>query len=1147
MGELKQRINSRLKIWSRNPSPSPSPVPTLMPSSSSVALAGRLAQDDAAIATPAQQIPRQDGLSPQCSTIPLLNPAPSVPQAAILADTRCDDTDIWAGAFGIVQDREPKIMENYKAYLDSPREDSSVNEGISKPHAAKDIIARLLDERESNQWRLWGTEIKIREPAEKLVKFAIWASPIVKDAVSAQPYAALAWSGVSMLLPLLTRSTTQHEEMIQGLTSMADFQVYWRVSEETYLSESYGKEYQELLAPLAKVYSYIIEYHARVICHLYKPTTHRAWNNITGSDWSVAKVKSSSDECEKLISPLKQRELRESWKLQLKEMQESQEILRQVCRIMEHGCEQQQRHYHDKMERELMEALASTYEDAKNFNPERVKGTCEWFFKDDRFTEWRDSNASTVLWVSAGPGCGKSVLSRALIDEHRLSTSLTASTICYFFFKDDDKQRTGHTDALRAIVHQILTQDRTGDLIQSALPVFRDFGKDLSTNFAALWRIFQQCTRLSDSANIICVLDALGECNDGGESLVHHIEKFCTDRNKTSTSLPNVKFLITSRPYDEQEGYFENKFDSSAYIAFDGDEKSADIGREIDLVIDFKVGNICKGLRQQDRDAIAERLKAMDNRTYLWLYLTFEIIGKNRSRFQQPTHFERLLRGLPSKVSEAYERILCKNQNGDDTRVLLQIVLASARPLSIDEANVAFNLALADSPPTTHDELISQCWSSKAELPLFIKNLCGHFISVHDKKLSFIHKTAKDSFCTTSVKASGKSQPPTAADQSRQDARALCDMKKRSKSPWLEAHGPDIVQAGCLGLELVVQDILLDCDSTKTHGSYYQHAVCQASLLGHTRTVQALLNHVTDDDIRQDCLIAGMDAASHGRNRALVELLLDYDADITSKIAAAGIGGACDRGDRALVEFLLGYGADVNLPPKAADGTISLATATIRGNDEIVRILLEKGAEVNIQDNEGRTPLHWASAFGDTKIVEMLLSNGANANCSAPTLGTSLQVAQAYNRLEVAQRLLDHGVDVNIAGGSHGSALLAATEGGHTEFVPKLLDEGADIHIQADDFITALPMAAQLGNAELVRTFLALSANADVDKQIQDNGTALWLASLEGNKEVVQLLLDTSVGIRVSDYNLALEKSMEEENEDVTQLLRDWKANSSQN
>ena len=90
----------------------------------------------------------------------------------------------------------------------------------------------------------------------------------------------------------------------------------------------------------------------------------------------------------------------------------------------------------DEKEAELLETLTSDYKSDKDSISARLPGTCEWFFKNHRFLEWRDSKHSRLLWVSAGPGYGKSVLSRSLIDERKVYTSAITSTVCYFFFKD---------------------------------------------------------------------------------------------------------------------------------------------------------------------------------------------------------------------------------------------------------------------------------------------------------------------------------------------------------------------------------------------------------------------------------------------------------------------------------------------------------------------------------------------------------------------------------------------------------------------------------------------------------------------------------------------------------------------------------------
>lgn len=125
--------------------------------------------------------------------------------------------------------------------------------------------------------------------------------------------------------------------------------------------------------------------------------------------------------------------------------------------------------------------------------PPRVEGTCEWFFQDKRFLDWRNSDGSRLLMVLAGPGSGKSVLSRALVDENRLFTSSATSTVCYFFCKDGDKGRMTFASALAALLHQLLTQDPTGRLIDRAKSAYQQAGKNMSKAPGQLWKLLLDC------------------------------------------------------------------------------------------------------------------------------------------------------------------------------------------------------------------------------------------------------------------------------------------------------------------------------------------------------------------------------------------------------------------------------------------------------------------------------------------------------------------------------------------------------------------------------------------------------------------------------------------------------------------------------
>ncbi|CAN9093849.1 unnamed protein product [Alternaria alternata] len=145
-------------------------------------------------------------------------------------------------------------------------------------------------------------------------------------------------------------------------------------------------------------------------------------------------------------------------------------------------------------------------------------------------------------------------------------------------------------------------------------------------------------------------------------------------------------------------------------MRFDGDDKSEQIRLEIDLVIDARVQDIASSFTPDDQHKVSERLKCMENRTYLWLHLTFDIIEKNRTNYGKRSDVEKLLSKLPSRVSDAYEKILSRSTNHERTKLLLQIVLAAAQPLTLDEANVALTLALQKEGLASHAALEFELW-----------------------------------------------------------------------------------------------------------------------------------------------------------------------------------------------------------------------------------------------------------------------------------------------------------------------------------------------------------------------------------------------------------------------------------------------------
>jgi hypothetical protein len=109
--------------------------------------------------------------------------------------------DLWKRAFDILQEREPHLVTDYKKHL-APGDNNT--DPLETVQSTTSVVKQLSEDREKKQWRFsfQGKDVKFREVAEKLIKILIWSDGVVKPALSAQPYAALAWSGISILLPV---------------------------------------------------------------------------------------------------------------------------------------------------------------------------------------------------------------------------------------------------------------------------------------------------------------------------------------------------------------------------------------------------------------------------------------------------------------------------------------------------------------------------------------------------------------------------------------------------------------------------------------------------------------------------------------------------------------------------------------------------------------------------------------------------------------------------------------------------------------------------------------------------------------------------------------------------------------------------------
>lgn len=184
-------------------------------------------------------------------------------------------------------------------------------------------------------------------------------------------------------------------------------------------------------------------------------------------------------------------------------------------------------------------------------------------------------------------------------------------------------------------------------------------------------------------------------------------------------------------------------------------------------------------------------------------------------------------------------------------------------------------------------------------------------------------------------------------------------------------------------------------------------------------------------------------------------------------------------GNLELVRTLLQQGADVNLSDE--DGGLPLNNAAWYGHLDIVNLLIQNGANVNLAD-EGWTPLQMASENGHVDIVRVLLENGANVDAHVDieeinTGNTSLTRASKKGYLHIVYLLIDYGANVNHSNTYGWTPLMFAAWNGHTDVVKKLLHHGAIINLTNRDGGTALDYALLIHADEMIRLLIKYGAS----------------------------------------------------------------------
>lgn len=343
--------------------------------------------------------------------------------------------------------------------------------------------------------------------------------------------------------------------------------------------------------------------------------------------------------------------------------------------------------------------------------------TCEWIKFNNLYKSWLES-PSQLLWVSGGPGKGKTMLSIFLAEELERIAGQSESTLFLQYFCDNknDKRNTAIT-ILRGQILQLLRYREK--LFDHILPDWKVQKKSLFSGFSfeRLWRIFENM--ISDPILEItyCVLDGLDECDENSlEMLLRKFTKIFSPKiNESFVCYLNL--IILSRDLPDWIPKILSNFPRIRLHPDADTEISNDIHHFIQAKVD-ELSNY-QQYPEQLRVHVKEVFQNQAQGTFLWV----GIAAKGLKRYKA-TEVEKALDLFPPGLDELYARMLLQIDMGRReiaAKILLWVVMA-ARPLTLSELSDAIETTVEPSGFFSLNEVIRDQVS-----------YCGYFLTI--KKL----------------------------------------------------------------------------------------------------------------------------------------------------------------------------------------------------------------------------------------------------------------------------------------------------------------------------------------------------------------------------------------------------------------------------
>ncbi|KAK8022524.1 ankyrin repeat-containing protein [Apiospora rasikravindrae] len=675
--------------------------------------------------------------------------------------------------------------------------------------------------------------------------------------------------------------------------------------------------------------------------------------------------------------------------------------------------------------------------DLENITSTRLDGTCEWLIAHPQYGKWRLMGASTVLWLHGIPGAGKTRLTSKVVEDVINTTSMQESVA--YFFCDRGQDRREPLSVLQSLVRQ-LTCSRSGNQV---MPCMRaKYMEKKNHGFASNHLTLDECRELlaeltSLYAQSTFIIDGLDECD----------EKTCRILMEaidwTLAKSPRlVKVFIASR--DDQD--IKEQYGGGENLNIRASHNQGDIN--IYVQTRMEQTKWCRErMSRQTKDKIQEIFRKKSNGMFQWAALHINDLLELKSEALVSNYLNALPEGLAATYAQIYNSIDKRKRHVFDRA--FQWMIGSWDELTPEELEVAVSQQF-DTP-----------FSPKVEYDIdFIIATCKNLIQVvtvsgsSKRTCQFVHLSVREYFeehhwppqmandlvlrtyiryCTHSLKGNSGVHPLWVNKMQRWDKQ--CASFQGRCSPET--------------LELLLVFLGHPMNSSSSYRAW-------------ARSFDGITEQPIDTERHKECW-------SHCLNLGLHDVTCtwlrkgDLDPNARDADGSTVLGIAVKAGRRQICETLLAAGADASLATEYSMNALEVALWLGGDHLDIARLLVTNGvATQNPGGGYYGRALHAAVIRGYTDILKLMLEHGADPNTTSPLYGTALRAAAYGCHIEVCKLLIEAGADVNLGDNLTPLAVAVSNEKeGGEALTELLLSAGADINARDDDGTTPLHKAVK--------------------------------------------------------------------------------------